>query len=158
MAKRDRDRDKGDKTGKRDRALLAALDPLRAPPRLPDATVLDRLHATVLSRKGADPEVSHSARLLSRGTAKVAQKLGEEAVETVIEATRGNRAGLIAESADLLYHLIVVWVDAGVRPEEIWAELERRQGMSGIAEKAARARALAQPKLARCLPKSRKLW
>ncbi len=157
MAKRDKDRDKDDKAGKRNRALLASLKPLVAPPRLPDATLLDRLYATVLSRKGGDPESSHSARLLSRGTAKVAQKLGEEAVETVIEATRGNRAGLIAESADLLYHLIVVWVDAGVRPEEIWAELERRQGISGIAEKAARARALAQPKLAPRLPKSRKL-
>ncbi|WP_114377414.1 phosphoribosyl-ATP diphosphatase [Elioraea thermophila] len=156
MAKRDKDKD--DKGAKKSREVLAALEPLLVPPRLPDATVLDRLHATVLSRKGADPEVSHSARLLSRGTAKVAQKLGEEAVETVIEATRGNRAGLIAESADLLYHLIVVWVDAGVRPEEIWAELERRQGISGIAEKASRARALAQPALARRLPKTRKLW
>lgn len=158
MAKRDKDRDKDDKGAKKGREVLAALEPLLVPPRLPDATVLDRLHATVLSRKGADPEVSHSARLLSRGTAKVAQKLGEEAVETVIEATRGNRAGLIAESADLLYHLIVVWVDAGVRPEEIWAELERRQGISGIAEKASRARALAHPPLARRLPKTRKLW
>ncbi|MCS6922540.1 MAG: phosphoribosyl-ATP diphosphatase [Elioraea sp.] len=158
MAKRDKDRDKADKPGTQGRAVLASLDPLLAPPRLPDATVLDRLHATVLSRKGADPDVSHSARLLSRGTAKVAQKLGEEAVETVIEATRGNRAGLIAESADLLYHLIVVWVDAGVRPDEIWAELERRQGISGIAEKASRARALAHPPPARRLPKTSKLW
>ncbi|MCS6855613.1 MAG: phosphoribosyl-ATP diphosphatase [Elioraea sp.] len=156
MAKRDKDREK-DKPAKKGGDLVASLAPL-LPPRLPDATVLDRLYATVVSRKGADPDSSHSARLLARGTAKVAQKLGEEAVETVIEATRGNRAGLIAESADLLYHLIVAWVDAGVRPEEIWAELERRQGISGIAEKAARARALAHPPLARRLPKSGKLW
>ncbi|WP_337876066.1 phosphoribosyl-ATP diphosphatase, partial [Elioraea sp.] len=73
-----------------------------------DGTILDRLWATVESRKGADPALSHSARLLARGTAKVAQKLGEEAVEAVIEATRGNRDGVIAESADLLYHHEVV--------------------------------------------------
>jgi phosphoribosyl-ATP pyrophosphohydrolase len=124
-----------------------------APPGAPDATILDQLFATVESRKGGDPALSHSARLLSRGTAKVAQKLGEEAVEAVIEATRGNRDGVIAESADLLYHLIVVWVDAGIRPETVWAELERRQGVSGIAEKAARA----QPVLRR-LPGTRKVW
>jgi phosphoribosyl-ATP pyrophosphohydrolase len=110
-----------------------------------DATVLDALHRTVLSRKGASPATSHSARLLARGTAKVAQKLGEEAVETVIEATRGNRDALVCESADLLYHLIVVWVDAGVSPAEVWEELRRREGRSGIAEKAARAMALAAP-------------
>jgi len=119
----------------------------------PDATILDRLYATVEQRKGADPALSHSARLLSRGTAKVAQKLGEEAVEAVIEATRGNRDGVIAESADLLYHLMVVWVDAGIRPETVWAELERRQGTSGIDEKAARA----QPVLRR-LPGTKKVW
>ncbi|GIX10404.1 phosphoribosyl-ATP diphosphatase [Elioraea sp.] len=118
-----------------------------------DGTILDRLWATVESRKGADPALSHSARLLARGTAKVAQKLGEEAVEAVIEATRGNRDGVIAESADLLYHLMVVWVDAGIRPGAVWAELERRQGVSGIAEKAARA----QP-AARRLPGTRKVW
>jgi phosphoribosyl-ATP pyrophosphohydrolase len=104
-----------------------------------DATVLDRLWATIESRRGGDPALSHSARLLSRGTAKVAQKFGEEAVECVIEAVRGeDRAGLIAESADVLYHLMVLWVDAGVRPEEVWAELARREGVSGIAEKASR--------------------
>jgi phosphoribosyl-ATP pyrophosphohydrolase len=124
-----------------------------ATPGAPDARILDRLFATVESRKGADPALSHSARLLSRGTAKVAQKLGEEAVEAVIEITRGNRDGVIAESADLLYHLMVVWVDAGIRPETVWAELERRQGTSGIAEKAARA----QPVLRR-LPGSKKVW
>jgi len=103
-----------------------------------DAHVLDRLWGTILLRKDADPEQSHSARLLSRGTAKVAQKFGEEAVECLIEAVAGNRMPLVAESADVLYHLLVVWVDAGLRPEQIWAELERREGMSGIAEKLAR--------------------
>lgn len=103
------------------------------------ATVLDALWQTVEERRVAgDVASSHSARLLARGTPKVAQKLGEEAVECVIEATIGNRAATILESADLLYHLIVVWVDAGIRPEEVWAELARRQGISGIAEKASR--------------------
>lgn len=108
-----------------------------------DATILDALWRTVEGRRLAgDVEHSHSARLLARGTAKVAQKLGEEAVETVIEATQGNRAATVLESADLLYHLVVVWVDAGIRPEEVWAELARRQGISGIAEKAARPKGI----------------
>jgi len=103
------------------------------------ATILDRLWEVVEERRLAgDAAMSHSARLLARGTAKVAQKLGEEAVECVIEAATGNRDATVLESADLLYHLVVVWVDAGIRPEEVWAELTRRQGISGIAEKAAR--------------------
>jgi phosphoribosyl-ATP pyrophosphohydrolase len=103
-------------------------------------TVLDRLWEVVNSRRQADPSVSHSARLLSRGTAKVAQKFGEEAVECVIEAVAGNREALIPESADALYHLMVMWVSAGIRPDEVWAELERREGVSGIAEKASRVK------------------
>jgi phosphoribosyl-ATP pyrophosphohydrolase len=111
------------------------------PPRdAPDARVLDRLWGTVLTRKSANPVESHSARLLARGTAKIAQKFGEEAVECLIEAVGGHRTALIGESADVLYHLLVMWVDAGVRPEEVWAELARREAMSGIAEKAARPR------------------
>ncbi len=106
------------------------------------AQVLDRLWQVVMDRRGADPAVSHSARLLSRGTAKVAQKFGEEAVECLIEAVAGNRDALVAESADVLYHLLVLWVDAGVPPGAVWAELERREGVSGIAEKASRARTL----------------
>jgi phosphoribosyl-ATP pyrophosphohydrolase len=102
------------------------------------ADVLDRLWSVVMSRRDADPAVSHSARLLSRGPAKVAQKFGEEAVECLIEAVTGNHDALVAESADVLYHLIVVWVSAGVSPDEVWAELKRREGISGIAEKAAR--------------------
>ncbi len=106
------------------------------------AIVLDRLWAVVESRRNADPEISHSARLLSRGTAKVAQKFGEEAVECLIEATLGNPDGVVGESADVLYHLLVLWVDAGIRPEEVWMELQRREGISGIAEKASRVRKL----------------
>jgi phosphoribosyl-ATP pyrophosphohydrolase len=103
------------------------------------AIVLDRLWSVVMNRRDADPTISHSARLLSRGTAKAAQKFGEEAVECLIEAVRGDRDAVIAESADVLYHLIVLWVSAGVAPEEVWAELMRREGVSGIAEKASRA-------------------
>ncbi len=112
-----------------------------APPLAEDASaaVLDRLFDVVESRMHADPAISHSARLLARGTAKVAQKFGEEAVECLIEAVAGNAEALVAESADVLYHLLVMWVDAGVRPDEVWRELQRREGVSGIAEKAGRA-------------------
>jgi len=111
-------------------------------PDAPTGAVLDRLHAVVQSRKDGDPNRSHSARLLARGRIKVAQKFGEEAVECVIEAVAGNREALVAESADVLYHLMVVWVDAGVAPAEVWHELHRREGVSGIAEKATRVRGL----------------
>ena len=102
--------------------------------------VLDRLHAVIMDRRTADPARSHSARLLSRGPAKVAQKFGEEAVECLIEAVAGNPDLLISESADVLYHLIVMWVASGVAPEQVWAELKRREGVSGIVEKAKRAK------------------
>ena len=114
-----------------------------APPGEPQdgatAAVLDRLFSTVMQRRDADPNVSHSARLLSRGRLKVAQKFGEEAVECLIEAVAGNSDKLIGESADMLYHLIVMWVDAGLQPDAIWSELRRREGTSGIVEKASRA-------------------
>lgn len=100
--------------------------------------VLDRLHRAIESRRGASPEHSHTARLLARGTKRIAQKVGEEAVETVIEAVRGRRDKLIGESADLIYHLMVLWADARIAPAEVWAELARREGTSGIEEKAAR--------------------
>ncbi|MFT9361674.1 phosphoribosyl-ATP diphosphatase [Acetobacter okinawensis] len=103
-----------------------------------DSSVLNRLYDVVQSRKNADPSVSHSARLLSRGTYKIAQKFGEEAVECLIEAVAGRTNLLVGESADVLYHLIVMWVNAGITPEEVWAELARREGTSGIAEKASR--------------------
>lgn len=108
-----------------------------------DVAVLRRLWDTVETRRqSGDAAQSHSARLLARGTPKVAQKLGEEAVECVIEAIQGNRTATILESADLLYHLIVLWVDAGIAPEEVWAELERREGISGIVEKASRPKGI----------------
>ena len=131
---------KGAKLPKRIRKVEArVLQPLNISPVGADAKILDELWQTVEQRRLAgDVASSHSARLMARGTAKVAQKFGEEAVECVIEATIGNRAATVLESADVLYHLVVMWVDAGIKPEEVWAELARRQGISGIAEKAAR--------------------
>ena len=103
-----------------------------------DATVLDRLYEVILSRRGADPERSHTARLFQKGTPKIAQKLGEEAVETVIAGLGGKREELAAESADLLFHLLVLWAARDLAPEEVWRELERRRAISGIEEKASR--------------------
>jgi phosphoribosyl-ATP pyrophosphohydrolase len=133
------------KPGKRVVAAVVPTEAPRPPPPLaigPAANVLDRLWSVVMSRRTADTAVSHSSRLLSRGTAKVAQKFGEESVECLIEAVAGNRDAVVAESADVLYHLIVLWVASGIRPDEVWDELKRREGISGIAEKAARARNL----------------
>src|SRR5258708_13821252 len=97
----------------------------------PTSDVLERVYAVIESRKGRDPADSYTAKLFHRGTGKIAQKLGEEAVELVIEAMRGDRTRIVAESADLLYHLLVLWADAGVGPDEIWTELARREGTSG---------------------------
>lgn len=103
-----------------------------------DATILDRLYQVIQSRRGADPTQSNTARLFAKGTNKIAQKVGEEAVETVIEGVRGRKKELAAESADLLYHLLVLWADRDLTPAEVWAALERREGISGIAEKNSR--------------------
>jgi len=103
-----------------------------------DAEALDRLYKAILDRRGADPETSYTAKLFHRGRAKIAQKLGEEAVETVIEAIGGDRDRLAEESADLLYHLLVLWADAGLKPEDVYAVLAAREGVGGIAEKASR--------------------
>jgi phosphoribosyl-ATP pyrophosphohydrolase len=103
-------------------------------------SALDRLWEVIQSRRAADPETSYTARLFSRGRAKIAQKLGEEAVEAVIEGVGNNPAALVGESADLLYHLLVLWAVAGVSPGDVAAELNRREGTSGIAEKRARAK------------------
>ena len=101
--------------------------------------VLDRLWRVINARRGGDPQVSYTARLFLRGRAKIAQKLGEEAVEALIEGLRGDRAGLVGESADLLYHLLVLWADAGIAPADVAAELERREGRAGLDEKRGRA-------------------
>jgi phosphoribosyl-ATP pyrophosphohydrolase len=103
-----------------------------------DSATLDRLYRAILARRGADPETSYTAKLFFRGRAKIAQKLGEEAIETVIEAMGGDKAKLAGESADLLYHLLVLWADAGLKPEDVYKVLEAREGVSGLAEKASR--------------------
>jgi len=100
--------------------------------------ILDLLYATVAGRKGSDPEKSYTAKLFAKGRKKIAQKLGEEAVETVIAALVESPENVVGESADLLYHLTVLWAEVGVKPEQVWAELAKRQGISGIDEKNSR--------------------
>jgi len=107
---------------------------------MPVEHVIDRLYAVIDSRKGADPDTSYTAKLFSRGRAQIAKKLGEEAVEALIEGIRGDRAKLVGESADLLYHLLTLWAAVNVKPQAVWQELARREGLSGLAEKAARKR------------------
>ena len=101
-------------------------------------SVLEDLFATIQARKGADPDTSWTAKLLSQGPAKAAEKFGEEAVEAIIEAVRGDRERLTAEAADALYHLLVMLAACDVTLDEVLEELSRRQGRSGIAEKASR--------------------
>ena len=101
-------------------------------------TTLSRLAATIQSRKGADPDSSWTAKLLSKGPEKCAEKFGEEAVEAIIEAVKGDREKLTAEAADVLYHLLVMLAARDVTLDQVLAELNRREGLSGIAEKAAR--------------------
>ena len=99
---------------------------------------LEILAATIAARKGKDPETSWTARLLAMGPEKCAEKFGEEAVEAVIEAVKGDRARLTAEAADVIYHLLVMLAARDVTLADVLAELDRRDGTSGIAEKAGR--------------------
>ena len=99
---------------------------------------LDDLERIIAARKGADPDTSWTAKLLAKGPEKCAEKFGEEAVEAIIEAVRGDRARLTAEAADVLYHLLVMLAARDVTLAEVEAELARREGISGLAEKAAR--------------------
>lgn len=99
---------------------------------------LEKLAATIAARKGADPETSWTAKLLAKGPEKCAEKFGEEAIEAIIEAVRGDRARLTAEAADVLYHLLVMLTARDVTLEDVLDALERREGTSGIAEKAER--------------------
>jgi phosphoribosyl-ATP pyrophosphohydrolase len=100
--------------------------------------VLERLRAVIETRRGADPGSSHTAGLLAKGPRKCAEKFGEEAVEAIVAAASGDAAGLTCEAADVLYHLQVMLAAAGVDWEAVLAELERREGRSGVEEKAAR--------------------
>lgn len=100
--------------------------------------ILKDLYAKILSRKGADPQSSYTASLYAKGIAKIAQKVGEEAVETCIEALQGDREKIKSESADLLFHLMVLWADQGITPDEVLDVLKSREGRSGIEEKNSR--------------------
>jgi phosphoribosyl-ATP pyrophosphohydrolase len=95
---------------------------------------IDRLHQAVIAAKAADPESSRTARLMHSGRNKMAKKLAEEAIEVVIDALDGNSDAVIKESADLVYNLVALWVEAGIEPRQVWAEMERRERLYGIAE------------------------
>jgi phosphoribosyl-ATP pyrophosphohydrolase len=107
---------------------------------------LERLYQAVIAAKDLDPATSRTARLFQRGPSRMAKKLAEEAIEVVIDAVNGKTEAVIRESADLLYNLTVLWASAGVTPEDVWREMERREDMLGIAEKL--------PKSADKLPKA----
>ncbi len=103
-------------------------------------TALDAVYATILARRAAgDASASYVARLTARGRSKIAQKVGEEATETIIAALAENAEAVAAESADLLFHLAILWAECGVTPAQVMAVLEARSGTSGLEEKAARA-------------------
>jgi phosphoribosyl-ATP pyrophosphohydrolase len=107
---------------------------------------LERLYRAVLAAKDLDPATSRTARLFQRGPAKMAKKLAEEAIEVAIDAVNGDAQAVVRESADLLYNLTVLWASAGVRPDDVWREMDRRELLLGIAEK--------MPKSALKLPKA----
>ena len=103
-----------------------------------DSKVLERLFEVIESRHGGDPKTSYVAKLFKKGRRKIAQKVGEEAVETVIAAIEEDRGEVVKESADLLFFLMVLWAELGLKPADVFAELARREGTSGIAEMKAR--------------------
>lgn len=96
---------------------------------------LERLYQAVIAAKDLDPAISRTARLFQHGPSKMAKKLAEEAIEVVIDAVNGNTDAVVRESADLLYNLTVLWAAAGVKPEDVWREMARREDLLGIAEK-----------------------
>jgi phosphoribosyl-ATP pyrophosphohydrolase len=100
--------------------------------------VLARLYETIVSRKGADAASSYTASLFAGGRQLICDKVSEETAEAIVEGLKGDAPALTRESADILYHLMVLWAEAGVKPEDVWVELARREGTSGIAEKASR--------------------
>jgi phosphoribosyl-ATP pyrophosphohydrolase len=100
---------------------------------MPDS--ITRLYQAALNCRNDDPSTSRTARLLRSGRSKMAKKLAEEAVEVVIDAMHGDRDAVIRESADLIYNLVILWIAAGIRPEDVWKEMDRRERLLGIAEK-----------------------
>jgi phosphoribosyl-ATP pyrophosphohydrolase len=108
-------------------------------------SALDRLWQTIESRRGARADSSYTARLLATGPVGIARKFGEESLEAIIEAVNDDSAALTRESADVLYHLLVLWAAAGLTPDDVAAELTRREGVSGIEEKRNRRRRDSDP-------------
>ena len=108
---------------------------------------LDELFDTIQGKKTANPKISYTAKLLKSGTGTIAQKVGEEAVETIIEAVSGRQKQLVNESVDLLYHLMVLWVDRDIKLQNIWDEIDRRASKSGIEEKANRVEKIKKGKI-----------
>lgn len=108
---------------------------------------LERLYQAVSEAQDLDPASSRTARLFKRGASKMAKKLAEEAIEVAIDAVNGDPAGVVRESADLLYNLTVLWVAAGVSPQQVWDEMDRRERMLGLAEKLPKAAPRAAPEL-----------
>jgi len=96
---------------------------------------IERLYQAVLAARHLDPATSRTAKLFQRGPSKMAKKLAEEAIEVAIDAVNGDNQAVVRESADLLYNLAVLWASAGVKPEDVWSEMERREDMLGLAEK-----------------------
>ena len=115
---------------------------------------LERLYQAVIAARDLDPATSRTARLFQRGPSKMAKKLAEEAIEVVIDAVNGNAEAVIRESADLLYNLTVLWAAAGVKPEDVWREMGRREDLLGIAEKLPKSAVKSMDKPAAKLPKS----
>jgi phosphoribosyl-ATP pyrophosphohydrolase len=110
------------------------------------ADSISRLHHAVLAARSADPAKSRTAKLLQAGGAKMGKKLAEEAVEVVIDAMNGQPEAVVRESADLLYNLVVLWVHAGVTPDQVWAEMRRRERLFGIAEKLPKVQSKPEPR------------
>ena len=102
------------------------------------ADVLARLQEAIKARKGGDPKTSYVAKRFGQGRTKIAQKVGEEAVECAIAAVSSDREAVVAESADLLFHLMILWADAGIAPDDVLEELARRESVSGVTEKESR--------------------
>ena len=104
-------------------------------PKKIDSKVIQRVYKVIENRRDGDPKKSYVAKQFARGRAKIAQKIGEEAAETVIAAIQDDKREIVAESTDLLFHLLMLWADAGIKPGDIFEELARREGLSGITEK-----------------------
>jgi phosphoribosyl-ATP pyrophosphohydrolase len=115
---------------------------------------LERLYQAVIAARDLDPATSRTARLFQRGPSKMAKKLAEEAIEVVIDAVNGNTEAVVRESADLLYNLTVLWAAAGVKPDDVWREMARREDLLGIAEKLPKSAIKPMAKPAAKMPKS----